>query len=183
MLDHRDLNNQNCADVFGSRYWHFRKKIRNVLHGVMRLSIRKIVKPWWLFVAMRECFTTYPGLEVQMASLRHCLFLAVVLSINVSAQTTTTPESIVKTVQVTPSVQQAEVGQKVKLSVTATDASGKVVNDKPSAFFAGPFDIAAVDDDGNVTLFGMGEVTVGAIVGGKPGIATFMVKPPSIKTI
>lgn len=91
--------------------------------------------------------------------------------------------SNVNTVQITPSAKEAEVGQPVKLSVTALDKSGQVVNEKPSVFFAGPFDIAAVDDDGNVKLFGAGEVTVGAIVGGKPGIATLTVKPPSIKTI
>jgi hypothetical protein len=106
---------------------------------------------------------------------------ALLLSINVFAQQQTT--STVQTVQVTTSAKEAEVGQQVKVSVTATDASGKVVTEKPSTYFAGPFDIAAVDDDGNVKLFGTGEVTVGAIVGGKPGLTTFMVKPPSIKTI
>ncbi|HVI70811.1 MAG TPA: Ig-like domain-containing protein, partial [Pyrinomonadaceae bacterium] len=105
------------------------------------------------------------------------------LSINVFAQTTHAPASNVKTVQITPSAQEAEVGQKIKLSVTATDASGQVVKEQPSVYFAGPFDIAAADDDGNVSLFGTGEVTVGAIVGGTPGFTTFMVKPPSIKTI
>jgi len=90
---------------------------------------------------------------------------------------------IVKNVQVSPSVKEAEVGQQVKLTVVATDASGNVVKEQPSTYFAGPFDIAAVDDNGNVKLFGVGEVTVGAIVGGKPGLSTFMVKPPSIKTI
>ncbi len=102
---------------------------------------------------------------------------------NALAQNASVPESAVKTVQVTASAKEAEVGQKVKLSVTATDASGKVIKEQPSTYFAGPFDIAAVDDDGNVKLFGTGEVTVGAIVGGKPGFTTFMVKPPSIKTI
>ncbi len=91
--------------------------------------------------------------------------------------------STVKTVQVTASVKEAEVGQQVKLSVTATDAEGRVVKEQPSTYFAGPFDIAAVDDEGNVKLFGTGEVTVGAIVGGKPGLTTFMVKAPGIKTI
>ena len=105
------------------------------------------------------------------------------LSSNVLAQNSTAPTSTVATVQVTPSAQEAEVGQKVKLTVTATDASGNVVKEQPSVYFAGPFDIAAVDDDGNVSLFGAGEVTVGAIVGGKPGVTTFIVKPPSIKTI
>src|SRR5688572_25804458 len=104
--------------------------------------------------------------------------ITLLLAISVLAQ-----NSKVKTVQVTPSAKEAEVGQSVTLSITATDAAGKVVSEKPSAYFAGPFDIAAVDDDGNVKLFGTGEVTVGAIVGGVPALTTFMVKPPSIKTI
>ena len=113
------------------------------------------------------------------------LGVAILLSISVLAQQkdTAPAASTVKTVQVTPSVKEAEVGQQVKLSVTAMDDAGKVVNEKPSTYFAGPFDIAAVDDDGNVKLFGTGEVTVGAIVGGKPGLTTFMVKAPGIKTI
>ena len=106
--------------------------------------------------------------------------IALLLPFNVLAQQST---SSVANVQVTASAKEAEVGQAVKLTVVATDASGKVVNEQPSTYFAGPFDIAAVDDDGNVKLFGTGEVTVGAIVGGKPGITTFMVKAPSVKTV
>jgi hypothetical protein len=89
----------------------------------------------------------------------------------------------IKTVQVTASVKEAEVGQQVKVTAVAMDAAGNVVKQQPSTYFAGPFDIAAVDDNGNVKLFGTGEVTVGAIVGGTPGFARFMVKAPSIKTI
>jgi hypothetical protein len=89
----------------------------------------------------------------------------------------------IKTVEVTASTKEAEVGQQVKIIVRAKDASGAVVNEKPSTYFAGPFDIAAADDDGNVKLFGTGEVTVGAIVGGQPGFSTFMVKAPTVKTI
>lgn len=89
----------------------------------------------------------------------------------------------VKTVQVTPSVKEAEVGQQVKLTAVATDANGNVIKEQPSTYFAGPFDIAAVDDDGNVKLFGTGEVVVGAIVGGVPGLTTFKVKAPSVKTV
>jgi hypothetical protein len=118
-----------------------------------------------------------------MFSLRNAMVATLLLSASVFAQSTHAPASNIKTVQITASAQEAEVGEKVKLSVTATDASGKVVKEQPSVYFAGPFDIAAVDQDGNVSLFGTGEVTVGAIVGGKPGLTTFMVKPPSIKTI
>ncbi|HKU76071.1 MAG TPA: Ig-like domain-containing protein [Pyrinomonadaceae bacterium] len=111
--------------------------------------------------------------------------IAVVLLflVNALAQNASTTASVVKTVQVTPSVKEAEVGQQVKLTVVASDATGNAINEKPSTYFAGPFDIAAVDDDGNVKLFGIGEVTVGAIVGGIPGLTTFKVKAPGIKTI
>jgi hypothetical protein len=107
------------------------------------------------------------------------------LSFNVLAQDAN-PKAVspsVKTVEVTASTKEAEVGQTVKIIVMAKDASGGLVQEKPSTYFAGPFDIAAADDDGNVKLFGTGEVTVGAIVGGKPGFSTFMVKAPGVKTI
>src|SRR5690348_1421103 len=89
----------------------------------------------------------------------------------------------VKTVEVTASVTEAEVGQQVTLSVVAKDETGKVVNLQPSAYFAGPFDIAAADDNGTVRLFGPGEVTAGALVGGKPGFVTIMVKRAGIKSV
>ena len=108
---------------------------------------------------------------------------ALLLSFDALAQEKNASNSTVKTVQVTASATEAEVGQDVKLTVVATDADGKVVNEKPSTYFAGPFDIAAVDDDGNLKLFGTGEVTAGAIVGGTPGLTTLMVKAPGIKTI
>src|ERR1043166_6216377 len=88
----------------------------------------------------------------------------------------------IKTVQITASVKEAEVGQQVKVTAVAMDAAGNVVKEEPSTYFAGPFDIAAVDDNGNVKLFGTGQVTVGAIIAGKPGFATFMVKAPGVKT-
>ena len=116
-------------------------------------------------------------------SLVTAIAAVLLLALNVAGQDAKNPSPTIKNVQVTPSVKEAEVGQDVKLTVVATDASGNVIKEQPSTYFAGPFDIAAVDDNGNVKLFGTGEVTVGAIVGGKPGITTFMVKAPSIKTI
>ena len=115
------------------------------------------------------------------------LIITLLISCNAAGQqansTASSQAAVVKAVKVLVPVKEAEVGQQVKVSVAATDASGNAVNEKPSAYFAGPFDIAAVDDDGNVKLFGTGQVTVGAIVGGVPALTTFMVKPPSIKTI
>jgi hypothetical protein len=126
--------------------------------------------------------------EVFMFSLGKSLFAiaaVALLSVNALAQGSNPapPVSAVKTVQVTASVKEGEVGQQVKVTAVATDASGNVVKEQPSTYFAGPFDIAAVDDDGNVKLFGVGQVTVGAIVGGKPGLTTFMVKAPAVKTV
>lgn len=94
-----------------------------------------------------------------------------------------TATSTIKSVQVTASTKEAEVGQQVKITVVAMDEAGNVIKQTPSTYFAGPFDIAAADDNGNVKLFGTGEVTAGAIVGDKAGIVTFKVKAPSVKTI
>jgi uncharacterized protein YjdB len=116
-------------------------------------------------------------------SLFAAIATVLLLSVNVPAQTASTTASVIKTVQITAPAKEAEVGQTVKVTVVATDAAGNTINEQPSAFFAGPFDIAAVDDNGNVKLFGTGEVTVGAIVGGISGLTTFKVKAPSVKTI
>src|SRR5690349_2944380 len=94
-----------------------------------------------------------------------------------------TATSTIKTVQVTASTKEAEVGQQVKITVVAMDEAGNVVKQTPSTYFAGPFDIAAADDNGNVKLFGTGEVTAGAVVGDKVGFVTIKVKAPSVKTI
>src|ERR1700704_4958975 len=71
--------------------------------------------------------------------------------------------SAVATVEVKASVTEAEVGQQVKLAVVAKDAAGNILNEQPTSFFAGPFDIAAADDNGVIRLFGPGEVTAGAV--------------------
>jgi hypothetical protein len=124
-----------------------------------------------------------------MSSMKSVCFAALVaallLSLNVFAQQPASAplSSAVKTVEVTASASEAEVGQQVKLTVVAKDASGKVVTEQPSTYLAGPFDIAASDDMGNIKLFGTGEALVGAIVGGKAGFTKVMVSAPSIKTI
>src|SRR2546421_7799878 len=106
-----------------------------------------------------------------------------VLATNAPAQQPSTT-SAVATVEVTASVKEAEVGQQVKLTVVAKDASGNLVKEEPSTYFAGPFDIAATDDNGNVKLFGAGRVTAGAVfANNKAGVTTFKVKPATIKTV
>ncbi len=89
------------------------------------------------------------------------------------AQTsTTTPAApVVKTVEITPATKDIAVGQKVKFTVVGRDAAGNVVSVTPATWFAAPFDLAGVDEAGNVSFFAPGEVMVGVLVGGKP---TFM---------
>ena len=89
----------------------------------------------------------------------------------------------VKTVEVKASMTEAEVGQTVKLTAIAKDSAGNVVKVEPSTYFAGPFDAAAADDNGNLKLFAPGEVIAGAIVGGKTGFTKVTVKPATIKTV
>jgi uncharacterized protein YjdB len=89
----------------------------------------------------------------------------------------------VKTVEVTSSAKEAEVGQEVKLTVVAKDDKRAIVKESPSTYFAGPFDAATADDNGVLKLHGPGEVIAGAIVGGKAGFTKIMVKPASIKTV
>jgi plastocyanin len=85
------------------------------------------------------------------------------------------------TVEVSPSKVEAHVGEKVKFTVVAKDASGKVIDVKPSVWFAFPPDIAGADADGLVVFRAPGVVTVGAVVAGKPGFtqATVLVPAPA----
>ena len=85
------------------------------------------------------------------------------------------------TVEISPTKVEAHVGDKVKFSAVAKDASGKVLDVKPMIWFAVPPDIAAADGDGTVIFRAPGVVTVGAVVAGKPGftLATVLVSPPA----
>jgi len=109
--------------------------------------------------------------------------LGLIVSVSLFALIAFAQQSSVATVEVTASQKEAEVGQQVKLTVVAKDASGKVVNEQPSTYFAGPFDAATADENGVIKLHGPGEVIAGAIVGGKNGFTKITVKPASIKTV
>jgi hypothetical protein len=89
----------------------------------------------------------------------------------------------VKTVEISPAKAQAHVGERLKFTVVAKDASGNVINEKPSVWFAAPFDVAGADADGTVLFRQPGKVTVGAVVGGKPGFADVIVEAPATGSI
>src|SRR5262249_50290037 len=56
----------------------------------------------------------------------------------------------IKSVEITPARIEAQVGQQVKFIAVARDAAGKAIEVKQVYWFAGPFDLAAADDSGNV---------------------------------
>lgn len=89
----------------------------------------------------------------------------------------------VKTVEVTPNVTEAEVGQQLKLTAVAKDESGKTVDGKPAIWFAAPFDVVSADNSGNISFYNPGEAQVGAVVAGKVGLVRIRVKPAPVTVI
>lgn len=126
---------------------------------------------------MRKFYHSFiPGLMLAMLA-------AIVPAVMAQQPQPTPPASTVKTVEISPATTEAEVGKPLKFTAIARDASGNPVNEKPSVWFAAPFDLAAANDDGTVSFFQPGEVMVGAIVGGKPGFLRFKVKPTPVTSI
>jgi hypothetical protein len=91
--------------------------------------------------------------------------------------------SAVQTVEITQPTAEAEVGKKLTFTAVAKDATGKALDQKPTAWFAAPFDLALADDTGTVSFFQPGEVLIGALVGGKAGYIKVMVKPTPVARI
>jgi hypothetical protein len=89
----------------------------------------------------------------------------------------------VKTVEITANVTEAEVGQRLQLTAIAKDDTGKALDVKPAVWFAAPFDVAGVDNSGNISFFSPGEVQIGAVVSGKVGILRIRVRPAAVKSI
>ncbi|HEV7397707.1 MAG TPA: Ig-like domain-containing protein [Pyrinomonadaceae bacterium] len=102
--------------------------------------------------------------------------LIVAISMAVWAQTPT-----VKTVEIKSNQTSYEVGQHVLFTATAKDQNGATVNEKPARWFAAPFDLAAIDADGNASFYQPGEVIIGVFVAGKPHFSRIKVNsaPPA----
>ncbi len=86
-------------------------------------------------------------------------------------------------VEISPNTLDAHVGEKVKFSAAAKDAAGNPIDEKPSVWFAAPFDLAGADDSGEVTFHAPGVVTVGAVIAGKTGYATVNVANSKISSL
>ncbi|MDT4896905.1 MAG: hypothetical protein QOH25_1982 [Acidobacteriota bacterium] len=89
----------------------------------------------------------------------------------------------VATVEVSPAMSEAEVGQKKTFTVTAKDEAGKPIEIKSPYWVALPVDSAFADETGTVTFAQPGEIKVAAVVGGKPGFARVNVKPARLTRI
>jgi hypothetical protein len=111
--------------------------------------------------------------------------IALALGPALTAQETGAPPTPpkVQTVDVSPNGIQVQVGQKMQFTAVAKDVGGKVLDLKPKIWFAAPFDLAGADPDGNVIFHDPGEVTVGAVVGGKPGYAHVTVMLPAVAKV
>lgn len=111
------------------------------------------------------------------------ILLSMFFVVGVRSQGDQVKASAVKTVTVKAPVPEAEVGKPLKFTATATDETGKTVNEAPSVWFAAPFDLAHANDDGTVNFFQPGEVLVGTIVGGKSGFTKIMVKATPVAKV
>src|SRR5688572_31171545 len=100
-----------------------------------------------------------------------------------AAQPAPAQPSSVETVEIKLPAAEAEVGKPLKFTAIVKDKAGNTLNEKPTAWFAAPFDLANAAEDGTVSFFQPGEVLVGAIVGGKPGFTKIMVKTTPIARI
>ncbi|MGA7220562.1 MAG: Ig-like domain-containing protein [Candidatus Sulfotelmatobacter sp.] len=86
-------------------------------------------------------------------------------------------------VEITPGTIDAHVGEKIKFSAAAKDAAGNPMDEKPSVWFAAPFDLAGADEGGEVSFHAPGIVTVGAVIAGKAGYATVNVVNSKIASV
>ena len=107
------------------------------------------------------------------------LLLASAMPIYAQEQSTSAVAPKVQTVDINPKDIRAHVGDKVTFRAVAKDANGNMVAVKPSTWFAAPFDLAGADSEGEVIFHQPGEVTVGAVVGGKTGYARVSVLLPT----
>jgi hypothetical protein len=86
-------------------------------------------------------------------------------------------------VEVTPATGTAAIGSKMQFKAVAKDASGQALPDAVKYWYAAPFDAAGADQNGEISFFQPGEVTVGALIGSKFGYAHIIVSKPHIAKI
>lgn len=110
-------------------------------------------------------------------------FLAILLASIGTLQGQQSGSSARKSFELLPSRTSFKVGEKIQFSVAVKDPEGRSLEEKPTIWFAVPFDLAAVDVGGNVSFYHAGQVTIGALVSGKPVFTIVTVSPAEPKTI
>src|SRR5690349_14136876 len=115
-----------------------------------------------------------------LATFLSILAATLLFSLNVMAQQANASAAaatvfVMKYVEVTEPVKEADVAQQVTLKALPRDAAGNVASDKPAPYSAGPMHTDDDHDKGHVNRFGPGVVTVGAIVDKTPGFDTIVV--------
>jgi hypothetical protein len=123
-----------------------------------------------------------------MEPFRGCLpaFLAFALFVvlaTFAAQAQQTAPAPLPAPSLMPATEDISVGQKVKFRAVVKDADGTVHDAPATAWFAAPFDLAAVDESGTVSFFNPGEVLVGAIANGKTVLAHVTVKKSPVARV
>lgn len=93
------------------------------------------------------------------------------------------PSRAVRSVEINLPAGPFEVGKKTRFTASARDSAGNSVNEKPSVWFAAPFDLAKAEEDGTVSFFQPGEVMVGAVVGGKFGFTKVIVRSSPVARV
>ena len=83
----------------------------------------------------------------------------------------------VATVEITPGRVTARAGDSLQLALTVTDSAGRVVPGASALWMVGPFEVAAVDQNGTVRTFRQGTARVLARVGNKVGSAELVILP------
>jgi len=91
--------------------------------------------------------------------------------------------SNVAVVEVTPAQSTASIGGKIAFKAVGKDASGRDLPDAVKFWFAAPSDVAGAGQNGEVSFFQPGEVTIGAFIGNKIGYAHVTVSKPHIARI
>ena len=92
-------------------------------------------------------------------------------------------KSNIATVVVTPGTATAAIGAKLTFSAVAKDKDGNTLPDKVKFWYAAPFDAAGAEQNGEISFFQPGEITVGATIGSKIGYAHVTVSKPHIARI
>jgi len=112
-----------------------------------------------------------------------------ILVVPASAQKPLEPEekpdekSNIARVEVTPGTANAAIGGKLTFTAVAKDKDGNTLPDKVKFWYAAPFDAAGANQNGEISFFQPGEITVGATIGSKIGYARVTVSKPHIARI